>query len=32
MVSMQVDMNNMGRQAYGVQKPPPHMLLTIAGV
>jgi hypothetical protein len=31
MVSSQMNMNNMGRQAYGVWKPPPHMPLTIAG-
>jgi hypothetical protein len=32
MVSRQMNMNNMRRQAYGVWKPPPHMPLTIAGV
>jgi len=31
MVSRQVNMNNMRRQAYGVWKPPAHMPLTIVG-
>jgi len=31
MVSKQVNMNNMKKQAYGVWKPPPHMPFTIVG-
>jgi hypothetical protein len=32
MVSRQMNMNNMRKQAYGVWKPPPHMPLTITNV